>query len=97
MNRRLLAGLLLLAALGIGACGQAAGDTAPTETTAPPGTADGAQAPPEAQAPSAQTMTGSGDPAVTAIMAKLELAGERFAAQGDPRAPLTVIEFSDYG
>jgi hypothetical protein len=34
---------------------------------------------------------------VTAVMEELGLEGEQFAAIGDPNAPLTVIEFSDYG
>jgi hypothetical protein len=34
---------------------------------------------------------------VTAVMKELGLAGEQFAAVGDTNAPLTVIEFSDYG
>ena len=34
---------------------------------------------------------------VTTVMRSLEVAGERFAAEGDPGAPITVIEFSDFG
>lgn len=34
---------------------------------------------------------------VTAVMEELGLEGEQFAAVGDPGAPITVIEFSDYG
>lgn len=34
---------------------------------------------------------------VTPIMAKLRLSGEAYAAEGDPQAPITVVEFSDYG
>ena len=34
---------------------------------------------------------------VTTVMEELGLEGEQFAAIGDPYAPLTVIEFSDYG
>lgn len=34
---------------------------------------------------------------VTASMAKLNIDGERYAALGDPNAPITVVEFSDYG
>jgi protein-disulfide isomerase len=43
----------------------------------------------------ANTPDGSGT--VTAVMRKLDLTGEAYAALGDPRAPLTVVEFSDYG
>lgn len=35
--------------------------------------------------------------AVTPIMQELAVAGEPFATEGDPNAPLTIIEFSDYG
>ncbi len=38
-----------------------------------------------------------GDGPVTATMAQLKMDGERYAALGDPNAPITVIEFSDYG
>jgi protein-disulfide isomerase len=34
---------------------------------------------------------------VTASMAQLGLRGERVAALGDPEAPITVVEFADYG
>lgn len=34
---------------------------------------------------------------VTASMAKLKIDGERYATLGDPNAPITVVEFSDYG
>ena len=36
-------------------------------------------------------------PPVTAMMESLRLAGERFATSGDPDAPITVVEFSDFG
>ena len=45
----------------------------------------------------AATASADGGAPVTPIMAKLKLAGEPYAAAGDPHAPLTVIEFSDYG
>ena len=58
-----------------------------------------------AEAPSAakneavptETTAATNEPPVTAMMAELELAGEPYAAIGDPDAPLTVVEFSDYG
>lgn len=34
---------------------------------------------------------------VTASMTKLGIDGERYATLGDPNAPITVVEFSDYG
>ena len=36
-------------------------------------------------------------PPVSAMMESLRLAGERFATAGDPDAPITVVEFSDFG
>lgn len=42
-------------------------------------------------------VSGTSKAPVTAIMSKLGITGEPFSAQGDPQAPLTVIEFSDYG
>lgn len=34
---------------------------------------------------------------VTPMMQTLGITGERYATQGDPNAPITVVEFSDYG
>ena len=34
---------------------------------------------------------------VTTVMAELNLSGEPYAVEGDPNAPLTVVEFSDFG
>lgn len=48
--------------------------------------------------PSSPALTPTpGDGPVTATMAQLKVDGERYAALGDPAAPITVIEFSDYG
>jgi len=43
------------------------------------------------------TATPTGDGPVTPSMALLQLDGERYAAMGDPAAPITIVEFSDYG
>jgi hypothetical protein len=62
--------------------------------TAPPSEASAALPEPTPEL----TPTVEPNPApVTAIMETLELSGEQFAADGDPNAPITVIEFSDYG
>jgi uncharacterized lipoprotein len=37
------------------------------------------------------------DAPVSASMREIGIGGERYAALGDPNAPLTMIEFSDYG
>ena len=34
---------------------------------------------------------------VTAAMAQVGIGGERYAALGDPNAPLTIVEYSDFG
>ncbi len=46
---------------------------------------------------STATVTNTGALAVTESMAKLNISGERYATLGDPNAPITVVEFSDYG
>src|SRR3954453_15212635 len=77
---------------------------APTATSAATATAEPAVTPaPEATDESTPepddgtTAAASGDLSVTPIMRKLKLTGEHYATLGDPKAPLTVIEFSDYG
>ena len=47
--------------------------------------------------PQATAVAGLPGGPVTAIMERLKLTGEPYATQGDPNAPLTVVEFSDYG
>lgn len=34
---------------------------------------------------------------VTASMAQIQVTGERYATLGDPNAPITIVEFSDFG
>ena len=72
-------------------------------TAAPSATADAtAAATPAPAVTTSPTSTEEADAAsstasVTPIMRKLELTGEPYATLGDPHAPMTVIEFSDYG
>ena len=83
----------------------------PTVTPVPPPTPTGEALPTSSatpmSAPSVEPTTSAG-PAeavasptgaapVTASMAQLKIDGEPYAALGDPSAPVTVVEFSDYG
>ena len=82
-------------------------DEAPTVGTTLPETAEAVDETPTVEAVSTVgTNVSEGSTAVvddadvapiTAVMEELGLEGEQFAAIGDPNAPLTVIEFSDYG
>ncbi len=82
----LLAMLLML-------CLSACSSTLPPAATAP--SADSIPTAEVAGTPS-PTETASDGP-VTTSMAKLQIGGERHAALGDPAAPLTLVEFSDFG
>jgi len=73
--------LLPLVALVLASCGGARSSSFLTDVTA-------------TASPPAPTVTPL--PA-TAIMVDLDMAGEPFSASGDPSAPITVVEFSDYG
>ncbi|HZG68932.1 MAG TPA: hypothetical protein VEZ12_19505 [Herpetosiphonaceae bacterium] len=89
----LLAGLLVV----LTACGAAGtpgwGSVA---TTRVPATTEIVDVP--AAAMTTAVSTPETEPApVTAMMDSLRLAGERFATAGDPNAPITVVEFSDFG
>ncbi len=88
--------VLILILLVLSACSGASGgesthttatvEVATNATAATTVTSDAVTAPDEvASAP------------VTSIMAELGLKGEQYAALGDPEAPITVVEFSDYG
>jgi hypothetical protein len=68
------------------ACG-AAGTGGTIEATAPPAVT-AIVSPPAVELDAAPA---------TASMESLGLSGEHFAAAGDPGAPVTVIEFSDFG
>jgi protein-disulfide isomerase len=51
-----------------------------------------------AAAPTAAPITPTpGEGPITASMATLNIDGERYATLGDPNAPVTIVEFSDYG
>ncbi len=64
---------------------------APAPTEPPP--------PTSAPAPSATPLqlTSDAEGPVTPTMAQLKVGGERYATLGDPSAPLTIVEFADYG
>ena len=47
-------------------------------------------------APAASVAAGAAG-AVTPSMQQLNIAGARYAALGDPNAPLTIVEYSDFG
>ncbi|MCG8349100.1 MAG: DsbA family protein, partial [Chloroflexales bacterium] len=47
--------------------------------------------------PSSPVLTDSEHGPITPSMAQLAIDGERFATMGDPAAPVTIVEFSDYG
>ncbi len=86
----LLAGLFAV----LTACGAAGppGSGGVSDTTPAPAVTD------VVDMPSAATTTPQAAAApVTAMMESLRLAGERFATAGDPDAPITVVEFSDFG
>lgn len=53
--------------------------------------------PPAPSATIAPAATDTSDGPVTPSMAKLKIGGERYAALGDPAAPVTIVEYSDYG
>lgn len=105
-----LAAAALLAACG-GAFGGAATPTrAPLPTVTPfptraPATATALPRPTHAATPSpaptklaaTTSVTNTEDGPVTNWMAALDLAAERYAALGDPAAPVTLIEFADFG
>lgn len=95
--RRFVLGVLLLAiSLSISACGAPSTQTKQSVTATSPSAVAVAPASTAAAMP-ATAASATDAPPVTAMMAQLKLAGEPYATVGDPSAPLTVVEFSDYG
>lgn len=72
-------------------------DALPTVTPEQPGAGSGSTAVPRSATPTVELTPTPGDGPVTASMEQLKIDGERYAALGDPNAPITVVEFSDYG
>lgn len=64
-----------------------------TEPRPSPSAADSAVA----SAGEVATATPLGEGPATATMVRLNIGGERYATLGDPSAPITMVEFSDYG
>jgi protein-disulfide isomerase len=106
MNRAIRTGLLPALLIVLTACG-ATGTVAPQAVAPGRTTVNGVLAPdgdpppaigtPGEPIPTPTAMVEQNTGPVTAIMQTLELTGEQYAAEGDPDAPITVIEFSDYG
>lgn len=94
--------LLLLFGLILSACASTA-PTAVGEPTALSPSAAGTSTNPPVSGTAVATdagaeHTGAEDEGiVTASMTALGLSGERYATMGDPSAPITLVEFSDYG
>jgi protein-disulfide isomerase len=87
MRRNPLVALLLM--LGLSACSS----TMPN-TTAQRSAATQATAVPAATAAATAVVS---DGPMTASMATLQIGGERYATLGDPAAPITLVEYSDFG
>lgn len=69
-------------------------EPSPSPVAVPEATPDTAPSAPNSEETAGASNNGG---AVTEVMRKLDLTGEVYATLGDPRAPLTVVEFSDYG
>ena len=90
MKRLFLVPILLIA---LSACG--ATSTASTLNSAQLTPTTVVETPVEEPAPTPLAV--QSEAPVTPMMQELELTGEPFATAGDPNAPITVVEFSDYG
>lgn len=90
LHRR-IAGLIVAGLL------TACSSTLPQSAAVPPDTLPTAvsEQPGASATPTAEPVPSEGP--VTPSMAKLGIDGERYATLGDPNAPITVVEFSDYG
>ena len=99
MGRWLLRSLLLLAALALSACGATVPQSGQaTEQATPVASTEAVRrGTAAATAPAGTATSAAARGPVTAMMAELKLSGEPHAAQGDPGAPITVVEFSDFG
>lgn len=72
----------------------------PVQPTTPPAVAASATpapVPTPTATPTAPAVVMSEEGPITPSMAQLQLDGERYAALGDPNAPITIVEFSDFG
>lgn len=70
---------------------------APTQALAPAATAMLVPAAPTVLPTATPGVVQTADGPLTASMARLQLAAEPYATLGDPSAPITVVEFSDFG
>lgn len=70
---------------------------ATTATLEPPATIVPAPTTAPSATPTNPAVILTADGPVTASMARLKLSAEPYAAMGDPAAPITIVEFSDYG
>ncbi len=95
MSRLLRAALLVGLFAVLTACGTAGtpGSGGVSDTTPAPAITDIVDMPASATSTAADADAAP----VTEMMGSLRLAGERFASAGDPDAPITVVEFSDFG
>ncbi|MBV9791481.1 MAG: hypothetical protein JOZ51_25010 [Chloroflexi bacterium] len=90
LHRR-IAGLIVVGLL------TACSSTMPQSAAVPPDTLTTATAASVAPTTEPTPEPAQSEGPVTASMDKLNIDGERYAALGDPNAPITVVEFSDYG